>query len=267
MKRRPATGRRRAGAAPRRAAELRLISLRTLPEVARGADLAALLVRAAAREVVEFRRGDVLVLAQKIVSKAEGRTVPLSSITPSALAREWAPRLAQDPRLTEVVLRESRRVLRMTERALIVETRHGFVCANAGVDRSNVPGARVTCLPVDPDTSARRIAAGLQRRAGISVPVIISDTFGRPWRLGLVNVAIGSWGLRVLEDLRGTRDAHGHPLRATILAVADELAAAAGLLMGKNEAVPAVIVRGFRYHAARETAQCLLRPPAEDMFR
>jgi coenzyme F420-0:L-glutamate ligase/coenzyme F420-1:gamma-L-glutamate ligase len=215
-----------------------------------------LIVRAAARARAGFERADVLVVAQKIVSKAEGRTVDLSSIQPSPLAREWAPRLGQDPRLTEVVLRESRRVIRMTERALIVETRHGFVCANAGVDRSNVPGDRVTCLPENPDASARRIAAGLRHRTGETVAVIVSDTFGRPWRLGLVNVAIGSFGLRVLEDLR-----------ATILAVADELAAAAGLLMGKNEAVPAVIVRGFRFRAARETAQRLLRPPAEDMFR
>jgi len=258
---------RRTGASHRRPADLRLIPLSTLPEVAQGADLAALIIQAAAREGAEFERGDVLVLAQKIVSKAEGRTVELSSIKPSALAREWAPRLGQDPRLTEVVLRESRRVIRMTERALIVETRHGFVCANAGVDRSNVPGERVTSLPDDPDASARRIAARLRRRTGIAVPVIVSDTFGRPWRMGLVNVAIGASGLRVLEDLRGTRDAWGHPLRATILAVADELAAAAGLLMGKNEAVPAVIIRGFRYRAGRETAQRLLRPPAEDMFR
>jgi coenzyme F420-0:L-glutamate ligase/coenzyme F420-1:gamma-L-glutamate ligase len=258
---------RRSNAAPRRHADLRLIPLRTLPEVARGADLAALLTAAAGREGIEFQPGDVLVLAQKIVSKAEGRTVRLSSVRPSPLAREWAPRLGQDPRLTEVVLRESRRVLRMTERALIVETRHGFVCANAGIDRSNVPGARVTCLPNDPDASAQRVATGLRQRTGVALAVIISDTFGRPWRLGLVNVAIGAWGLRVLQDLRGTRDAHGHRLRATILAVADELAAAAGLLMGKKEAVPAVIIRGFRYHAAREPARLLLRPPAEDMFR
>ena len=249
------------------AAELRLIPLRSLREISQGADLAALLMEAAKRERVEFQRGDVLVLAQKVVSKAEGRTVNLRSVKPSELAREWAPRVGQDPRLIEVVLRESRRVIRMTERALIVETRHGFVCANAGVDRSNVPGERVTCLPDEPDASARRIAAGVRRRTGIAVPVIVSDTFGRAWRLGLVNVAIGAYGLGVLEDLRGTRDALGHPLRATILAVADELAAAAGLLMGKNEAVPAVIVRGFRYRPAKETAQRLLRPAAEDMFR
>jgi coenzyme F420-0:L-glutamate ligase / coenzyme F420-1:gamma-L-glutamate ligase len=249
---------------------LRLIALRGIPEVVRGADLAVLIAGAAARAGVQFERGDVLVVAQKVVSKAEGRSVALSTVEPSALAREWAPRLRQDPRLTEVVLRESRRVLRMTERALIVETRHGFVCANAGVDRSNVParaGARVTCLPVNPDASARRIASALKRRTGVAVPVIISDTFGRPWRLGLVNVAIGAWGLRVLEDLRGSRDAHGHRLRATILAVADELAAAAGLMMGKWEAVPAVIIRGFRYRAAHEPARRLLRPPEEDMFR
>jgi len=257
----------RSGAAGRRPQDLRLIALRTLPEVKRGSDPAAAIARAAAREGVEFAPGDVLVLAQKIISKAEGRIVQLSSVKPSALAREWAPRLGQDPRLTEVVLRESRRVIRMTERALIVETRHGFVCANAGVDRSNVPGPCVACLPEDPDASARRVAASLRRRTGKSLAVIISDTFGRPWRMGLVNVAIGAAGLRVLEDLRGTRDVHGHRLRATILAVADELAAAAGLLMGKNDAVPAVIVRGYRYRPARETAQRLLRPPAEDMFR
>jgi coenzyme F420-0:L-glutamate ligase / coenzyme F420-1:gamma-L-glutamate ligase len=247
--------------------EMRLIALGGLPEVTRGADLAALVVEGATRSGVRFERGDVLVLAQKIVSKAEGRTVALRSVKPSALAREWAPRLQQDPRLIEVVLRESRRVIRMTERALIVETRHGFVCANAGVDRSNVPGERVTLLPVNPDASARRIAAGLLRRTAVAVPVVISDTFGRPWRLGLVNVAIGAWGLRVLEDLRGTRDALGHRLRATILAVGDELAAAAGLLMGKKDAVPAVIVRGFRYRAAKESARRLIRPAAEDMFR
>ncbi len=235
--------------------------------MARGADLAGLIVGAAAREGIEFERGDVLVVAQKIVSKAEGRMVGLASVKPSRLALEWAPRMGQDPRVTEVVLRESRRVIRMTERALIVETRHGFVCANAGVDRSNVPGERVTCLPEEPDASARRIAAGLRRRGGIAMPVIVSDTFGRPWRLGLINVAIGASGLNVLEDLRGTRDAHGHSLRATVLAVADELAAAAGLLMRKNEAVPVVIVRGFRHSPGRESAQRLLRPAAEDLFR
>jgi len=250
-----------------------LIPLRGLPEIRRGADLTALVARAAHEQETPFQRGDVLVLAQKAVSKAEGRVVRLSSVKPSALARAWAPRLRQDARQVEVVLRESRRVLRMTERVLIVETRHGFVCANAGVDRSNVPagrgraGACVTCLPVHPDASARAIAARLRQRTGVAVPVIVSDTFGRPWRLGLVNVAIGAWGLRVLEDLRGTPDMHGHRLRATILAVADELAAAAGLLMGKTAGVPAVIVRGYHWRPASEPATRMIRPAAEDLFR
>lgn len=248
-----------------------MIPLRGLPEIRPGADLAALVVRAARRQETEFERGDVLVVAQKAVSKAEGRVVRLASIRPSPLALEWAARMRQDARLVEVVLRESRRILRMTERVLIVETRHGLVCANAGVDRSNVPagrgGAQVTCLPLDPDGSAAAIARGLRRRTRLAVPVIVSDTFGRPWRLGLVNVAIGAWGLRVLQDLRGTRDRYQHVLRGTILAVADELAAAAGLLMGKTAAVPAVIVRGYRCRPANDSAARILRPAAEDLFR
>ena len=253
--------------------ELRLIPLHGLPEIRPGADLAALAVRAAIRQETEFERGDVLVVAQKAVSKAEGRVVRLATVRPSPLARDWANRTGQDARLIEVVLRESRRVLRMTVRALIVETRHGLVCANAGVDRSNVPpgsgsdGARVTCLPVDPDGSARAISKALWKQTGVRVPVIVSDSFGRPWRLGLVNVAIGAWGLRVLQDLRGTRDTQGHMLRGTILAVADELAAAAGLLMGKTQAVPAVIVRGYRYQRGTEAAERLVRAASEDLFR
>jgi coenzyme F420-0:L-glutamate ligase / coenzyme F420-1:gamma-L-glutamate ligase len=247
--------------------------LEGLPEIRRGANLAELLARAAREQGVTFERGDVLVVAQKAVSKAEGRVVRLAAVRPSPLARQWARRTGLDARQMEVILRESRRVLRMTERALIVETHHGFVCANAGVDRSNVPagrgrsGARVTCLPEDPDGSARTISSGLRERTGVPLPVIVSDTFGRPWRLGLVNVAIGAWGLRVLADLRGKRDAHGRVLRGTILAVADELAAAAGLLMGKSEAVPAVIVRGYRYRPGREPATRMVRPAAEDLFR
>ena len=251
--------------------ELRLIPLRGLPEIRRGADLAALIEHAAARQGTPFERGDVVVVAQKAVSKAEGRVVRLAGVRPSPLARAWAPRMGQDARQVEVVLRASRRVLRMTERALIVETRQGLVCANAGVDRSNVPGGRggasVTCLPADPDASARAIARRLRSATGFALPVIVSDTFGRPWRLGLVNVAIGAFGLRVLHDLRGTRDAYGRPLRGTILAVADELAAAAGLLMGKRAAVPAVLVRGYPFRRGNEPATRMIRPAAEDLFR
>ena len=247
---------------------IELFGLRSIPEIRPGADLARLVWDAARRENVGIRAGDVVVLAQKIFSKAEGRIVRLRDVKPSALARTWGRRLKSDPRFVEVVLRESTRIIRMSERVLIVETRHGFVCANAGVDRSNVAGrGAVTCLPLDPDESARRFAAKLKKLSGVRVAVIISDTFGRPWRLGLANVAIGACGLAVLDDLRGAKDARGHTLQATILAVADELAAAAGLAMKKAAQVPVVIIRGARFVRAAGMARQLIRPPQEDMFR
>ncbi len=239
-----------------------------LPEICPGDDLGYLIRDAAKRQGIELQDGDVLVVAQKIVSKAEGRIVRLAEVEPSRRARRIARRMGQDARFIEVVLRESRRVVRMSERVLIVETRHGFVCANAGVDRSNVAGRDcVTCLPQDADASAGRLAAAIKKKLGVRVAVIISDTFGRPWRLGLLNAAIGAAGLEVLRDLRGEKDAGGHVLRGTILAVADELAAAAGLVMGKLERVPVVIVRGYRYTRARQCARDLIRPAAEDLFR
>ena len=247
---------------------MELIGLTGLPEMRPGDDVAQAIADAAKRQRVELRGGDVLVVAQKIVSKAEGQIVRLSEVKASGRARRIARRMGQDARFIEVVLRESRRVVRMNERVLIVETRQGFVCANAGVDRSNAPGRDcVTCLPRDPDRSARRLAATIKKRLGARVAVIVSDTFGRPWRLGLVNAAIGAAGLEVLRDLRGMKDAGGHVLRGTMLAVADELAAAAGLVMGKLERVPVVIVRGYRYTRARQSAKDLVRPAAEDLFR
>lgn len=245
-----------------------ILPLRSLPEVRRGDDLARLVAEAAAREYLEILDGDVIVLAQKIVSKAEGRLVRLSTVKPSAGARAWAHAMHEDPRFVEVVLRETRRIVRMTERVLLVETRHGWICANAGVDRSNVRGADwVACLPHDPDASAQRFVSGVQKRLGAKIAAIISDTFGRPWRLGLTNVAIGAAGIEVLNDLRGTRDAYGHRLRATVLATVDELAAAAGLTMGKAAQIPAVIVRGFPFVRVRDRARRLIRPAAEDLFR
>ena len=247
---------------------IELIGLQTLPEVKAGDDVARLVWSAAQREGAGIETGDVVVLAQKIFSKAEGRIVRLRDALPSALARTWGRTLHTDPRFVEVVLRESRRVIRMSERVLIVETRHGFVCANAGVDRSNVRGSgAVACLPLDPDGSARKFVKRLKALSRARVAAIISDTFGRPWRLGLANVAIGAAGFSVLEDLRGKKDASGHTLNATILAVADELAAAAGLVMKKSAQVPVVIVRGARVPAGRGNARELIRPPAEDMFR
>jgi coenzyme F420-0:L-glutamate ligase/coenzyme F420-1:gamma-L-glutamate ligase len=238
-----------------------------LPEIRKRDNLAKLIVGSTRRANLSLEEGDVLVVAQKIISKAEGRVVKLSSVKPSARAVDLARKLKNDPRFIEVVLRESRRIVR-SERVLIVETRHGFVCANAGVDQSNVPrGDVVTLLPINPDRSARRLASALQKQSGKCVAVVISDTFGRPWRLGLTDVAIGAAGVPALLDLRGTRDRNGKQLHATILAVADELAAAAGLLMGKAEGCPVVVIRGYRYRPANEPAARIVRPANEDLFR
>jgi coenzyme F420-0:L-glutamate ligase / coenzyme F420-1:gamma-L-glutamate ligase len=268
-------------AAPPRSNEIRLASpqglassglvlarIPGLPEIQRGADLAKLIVEAARRAGLQFSDGDILVVAQKIVSKSEGAVVQLATVKPSPKARELAQRLNnKDPRVVELVLRQSRRILR-SERVLIVETHHGFVCANAGIDHSNVPGEDVvTLLPKYPDRSAQKLAAALQKKTSKRVAVIISDTFGRPWRLGLTNVAIGAAGLPVLRDLRGTRDSHGKILTATVLAVADELAAAAGLLMGKAEATPVVLIRGYLYKSSADKAAQIIRPASEDLFR
>lgn len=251
----------------RETSKLELLVIRGLPEIRPGDNLARQIVEGAKKTGQEFEDGDIVVVAQKIVSKAEGAVVSLVAVKPSEKAKLLAVKLKKDARAIEVALRESRRTLR-SERVLITETKHGFVCANAGVDHSNVPGEdMVTLLPSDPDASAEKLAAALSNKTGKRIAVIISDTFGRPWRLGLTNVAIGASGLPVLLDLRGTRDREGKPLTATVLAVADELAAAAGLLMGKSDGTPAVIVRGYRYKAASEKAASIIRPPAEDLFR
>ena len=246
---------------------VQLLPLTGLPEICEGDDLARLIVQAARKQHTELRQHDVLVVAQKILSKAEGRVVSLSSVAPSARALQLAAARNRDPRLVEVILQESRRIVR-DDPVLIVETHHGFVCANAGVDHSNVPGGDVvTLLPRDPDGSARKLASRIHKLTRKRVAVIISDTFGRPWRLGLTNVAIGAAGVPVLRDLRGTRDRHSKPLQATILAVADELAAAAGLVMGKSEGIPAVVIRGYRYRPADQRATSIIRPANEDLFR
>ncbi len=242
---------------------LELIGVGGLPEVRPGDDLAELLAAHAT-----FRAGDAVVIAQKVISKAEGRLIDITQVTAGEEAIRLAPRLIAkpDPRMVQVVLDESVRLLR-SERVLITETRHGFVCANAGVDHSNVGGRDVlTLLPVDPDASARGIRDRLLELTGIEVGVIISDTFGRPWRLGIVNVALGVAGLPAAIDLRGTPDDDGKPLRATVLAVADEVAAATGLVMGKTDRTPAVIVRGLDLQGSG-SGRDLIRPPAEDLFR
>src|SRR6266481_1261144 len=247
--------------------DVRLIRLPGLPEIHRDDDLSQQIALAARKARLHFENGDVLVVAQKIVSKSEGAIVRLETVAPSAQAQAIAERQKKDPRLVEVILNESKRLVR-TDPVLIAETQHGYVCANAGVDHSNVPGDDiVTLLPRDPDQSARSLAAALRKRTGKRVAVIISDTFGRPWRLGLTNVAIGASGVPVLHDLRGTRDRDGKPLAATVLAVADELAAAAGLLMGKSEGFPVILIRGYRYKRSAEPASRIIRPASEDLFR
>ncbi len=241
---------------------IELIGVEGLPEVRPGDDLARMIASRAA-----LRSNDVVVVAQKVVSKSEGRLVRLETVTASDDAVRIASRLvaAPDPRMVQVVLDESVRVLR-SERVLITETRHGFVCANAGVDHSNVGEGVLALLPVDPDASARSIRAGLRDLTGSDVGVIVSDTFGRPWRLGIVNVALGVAGLSAVIDLRGTIDDAGQPLHATVLAVADEIAAAAGLAMGKTGRTPVVIVRGLEL-SGDGSGRDLIRPAGEDLFR
>jgi len=244
--------------------EVRVLPLRGLPELEEGDDLVRLLVEAA-QGVGGLEPGDVVVVAQKAVSKVEGRVVRLAEVEPSARALELAG--GEDPRKVEVVLRESRRVVRSRPPLLIVETAHGFVCASAGVDSSNAKGeGTVVLLPRDPDASARRLREGIRERAGVEVGVIVSDSFGRPWRRGTTDVALGVAGLRPVLDLRGRRDAAGYELHATEIAVADEIASAAELVMGKTEGVPAAIVRGVDV-AGEGSGVDLLLPPERDLFR
>jgi coenzyme F420-0:L-glutamate ligase / coenzyme F420-1:gamma-L-glutamate ligase len=251
--------------APRPGVEL--FRLPGIPEIQYGDDLCAIIERSARKARIGFENGDILVLAQKIVSKAEGAIARLSTIRPSLQAQTIAERQKKDPRLVEVILKEARRLVR-SDPVIIAETRHGFVCANAGVDHSNVPGEdTVSLLPRDPDQSARNLANALFERTQKRIGVIISDTFGRPWRLGLTNVAIGASGVPVLQDLRGTTDRQGKPLTATVVAVADELAAAAGLLMKKSEGSPVIFIRGYRFKPSSDPAASVVRPAHEDLFR
>lgn len=247
-----------------------LLPIEGLPEFGPGSDIAALLVEGALRSGVPLVRGDILVVTQKIVSKAEGQLVPLSGVVPSPFAAEWGGAHGYDPRLVELVLRESRRIVRMDRGLLITETHHGFICANAGVDVSNVNGGELAAvLPRDPDASARRIRSALVARLGHDVAVVISDTFGRPWREGLVNVAIGAAGFAPLVSYVDARDPAGFVLKATVQALADEVAAASGLVARKLNRVPAVIVRGVSYPSTETEggAKELLRPAERDLFR
>lgn len=246
---------------------LEFIGVEGLRQVRCGDSLGALICEACTHEGINLLDNDVLVVAQKIVSKAEGRTLTLNEIKPSARALELARRLDKNPALVEVILSESREIIRVGAKALIVETHHGFICANAGVDESNVGQNQVALLPRDPDGSARVIRSEIRRRTGQTPGVIISDSFGRPWRLGTVDVAVGVAGLKCVKDDRGTTDCYGYQLKAAVAAIADEIAAAAELAMGKTDGVPVVIARGCKIEKEEGSVKELFRPAAEDLFR
>jgi coenzyme F420-0:L-glutamate ligase/coenzyme F420-1:gamma-L-glutamate ligase len=244
-----------------------VIGVEGLPEIGRGEDLASLIARAAAAQGTSLEAGDLLVISQKIVSKAEGRTVRLSEITPSPETVRMAEEIGRDARLIEVILRESRRIVRQDKGVLIVETQHGWICANAGVDQSNVDADTACLLPEDSDRSARELRDGLRALTGHDLGIIIADTFGRPWREGLTNIAIGVAGLEPIKSYLGEKDPAGHVLQATIIALADELAGAAEPVMGKLDRVPVAIVRGLNWQRGDSGSRALLRDPARDLFR
>ena len=247
--------------------EIRILPLLGIPEINDGDDVALCIAKAVRKAGLVIDPGDVVVLAHKIVSKAEGRVKALSDVKPSPRAQRWANEWGKDARLVELILRESQHIVLMERGILISETHQGQICANAGIDISNVQEEHAVLLPQDPDTSARKIRQRLKSILRVDVAVIITDSFGRPWRVGQTNVAIGVAGMNPLTDHRGTMDSFHRELEGSILASADELAAAAELVMGKSEKIPVALVKGFRYEAREGTGKDLLRPPEEDLFR
>src|ERR1700676_402481 len=247
---------------------LTLTAIEGLPMIRPGDNLAELIAHAIAAMDLHLQDGDILSICQKIVSKAEGRLVDLNGIEPSPLARKFAERWEKDPRAVELVLRQTSRIVRMDNAVLIVETGPGWVCANAGIDESNsLEDDRAILLPEDPDASAMRLRTELKRLTGVEIAVIVTDTFGRPWRDGLTEVCLGIAGMDAMLDLRGTTDLGGRELHHTVIAIADDLACAAGLLMPKAGATPAVLIRGYHYKPADGSAKALIRPAASDLFR
>lgn len=248
--------------------DITIIGIPFKDEILPGDSLPDKLLRALKESKLRLKRGDILVVKHKIVSKAEGQLINLDTIKPSAASRQWARRYKLDARVTELALQQSVRIVRRKRGVLITETAHGLVCANSGIDVSNVNGGRhALLLPADPDLSALELHRALKKRLKLSIPVLITDTFGRPWRDGLTEVAIGIAGMKAIHDDRGRRDPSGYVLRVSLEAVGDELACAAGLVCGKLTRTPACIIRGFPYRPARGTARELLRQAASDLFR
>jgi len=246
---------------------LEIIGIEGLGEVKRGDSVASIIIEGCSQLGLSLVADDILVVAHKIVSKAEGRMISLAEVRPSAKAVELSKQLGKDASILELILKESRRIIRMGGGTIIVETHHGFICANAGVDLSNAGLGQVALLPQDPDRSAREIREQLRQLIGVAPAVIISDSFGRPWRLGTVDVAVGVAGLKPLKDDRGKKDRYGYELKASVAAVADEIASAAELMMGKSDGVPAVLIRGYTTERGEGSAMELLRPETEDLFR
>ena len=249
--------------------EIRAIGIEGLPEVHAGDDLAAQIMDACAAQSTPIADGDILVVTQKIVSKAEGRVMTIDAVAASPLAIAITEGHRRDPRHTEMILRESRRIVRMDRGVIISETYHGYICANAGIDASNIPGDNAICLlPVDPDASARRLRNAIRSRLGVDAAVLISDTFGRPWRNGAVNVSIGVAGFNPVVSYIGQSDPHGNELHTTTIAVADELAAAAELVTGKLLGVPVAIIKGYPYERMDDAdSRAIVRDSDKDLFR
>ena len=255
-------------AGQRRTGAIQLTPISFSDEIRPGDDLAGKLLRALRRNHLRLGSGDILVVKHKIISKAEGRFVDLGSVDPSTASLQWARQYGLDPRVVELAIRESRAVIRRAQGVLITETRHGFLCANSGVDVSNVDGGRhALLLPENPDRSAAQLRRALKKLTGTSIPVIVTDTFGRPWREGLTEFAIGIAGMKPRRDDRGRCDPYGYRLKASVEAIADELACAAGLVCGKLNRAPACIIRGFDYEPGRGRVKDLLRPASTDLFR
>jgi coenzyme F420-0:L-glutamate ligase / coenzyme F420-1:gamma-L-glutamate ligase len=248
--------------------DLRIIPIYSADEVHAGDSLSEILLRALRQAEISLLAGDIVVVKHKVVSKAEGRTVDLDKVRPSASSRTWGRRYRVDPRVVELAMSEAKRVVRRKNGVLITETASGLVSANSGVDVSNVDGGRrALLLPKNPDRSAARLHRSIRKATGLAIPVIVSDTVGRPWREGLTEAAIGVAGMKAIHDYRGMCDEYGYTLKMSAEAVADEIACAAGLMCGKLERVPASIVRGFPYQAGRGSARSLIRPAARDLFR
>jgi coenzyme F420-0:L-glutamate ligase/coenzyme F420-1:gamma-L-glutamate ligase len=248
--------------------DLRIIGILVSGDIKPGDSLAEKLLQSLRKNKLAFKPGDILAVKHKIVSKAEGQIVDLATIKPSASSIAWSKKYKLAPRVIELALRESRSIIRQKNGVLITETKHGFICANSGVDVSNVDGGHhALLLPADPDRSARKLHRELKKRTALNIPVLITDTFGRPWREGLVDFCIGIAGMKPLRDDRGRRDPHGYTLHASLEAVADELSAAAALVCGKLNRTPACIIRGFPYEPARGRTRDLLRPATNDLFR